>query len=136
MLKFILIKVQCLLKLKVVKYGVIGCGATFIHISIASLCIFFIEHSIFQSNIIGFLVAYLFSYVMQSTFVFESNISVKSATKYFLVQFCVLILVIYLSKNLYQYSTYIQTLIVAMLLPGITFFIHEFWTFNSKKKQS
>ena len=115
---------------KIVRYGLIGGISTLIHISIASLYIFFIYDSLFQSNIMGFLVAYIFSYTIQSKFVFEREISRDRAIKYFLVQVGALVVAILLSDILDGFNSYIKSIIVALLLPLITFFIHKFWTFK------
>ena len=113
------------------KYGLVGILATLLHIIIASSYILFINDSVFQSNIIGFLVAYVFSYLMQSKFVFEHAVSVKKATKYFMVQFGSLILAILASEIFDSYNSYLRTLIVAGLLPLITFIVHKIWTFRT-----
>jgi len=115
---------------KIVRYGFIGGISTFIHISIASLFIYFISNSLFLSNITGFLVAYIFSYTVQSKFVFDNKISIEKATKYFLVQIGALIIAILLSDILNEFNSYIKSIIVAFLLPLVTFFIHKFWTFR------
>jgi len=115
---------------KLVRYGFIGGISTLIHISVASLYIYFINNSLFISNIIGFLVAYIFSYTIQSKFVFEHKVNLNKATKYFLVQIGALILAIFLSDILDGFNSYIKSIIVALLLPLVTFFIHKFWTFK------
>ena len=115
---------------KIVRYGFIGGISTLIHISTASLFIYFISNSLFLSNITGFLVAYIFSYTIQSKFVFENKISLEKAIKYFLVQIGALIIAILLSDILNEFNSYIKSIIVAFLLPLVTFFIHKFWTFR------
>ncbi len=115
---------------KLVRYALIGGISTLIHIVMASLYIFFINHSLFQSNIAGFLVAYLFSYTIQSKFVFEEEFSTGRAFKYFLVQIGALLIAILLTDKINEYNSYIKTIVVALLLPLITFFIHKFWTFK------
>jgi putative flippase GtrA len=117
---------------KLIRYALIGGISTLIHISIASLYIFFIYDSLFQSNIIGFLVAYIFSYTIQSKFVFEREISRDRAIKYFLVQVGALVVAILLSDILDGFNSYIKSIIVALLLPLVTFFIHKFWTFKGE----
>ena len=117
---------------KLIRYALIGGISALIHISIASLYIFFIYDSLFQSNIIGFLVAYIFSYTIQSKFVFEREISRDRAIKYFLVQVGALVVAILLSDILDGFNSYIKSIIVALLLPLVTFFIHKFWTFKGE----
>jgi putative flippase GtrA len=113
-----------------VRYAFIGGVSTLIHIAGASLYIYFINSSLLQSNIVGFLLAYTFSYTIQSKFVFESKLSQAKAIKYFLVQVVALLIAIFVSDILDGYNSYIKTIIVALLLPLVTFFVHKFWTFK------
>jgi len=118
---------------KLIRYGFIGGISTLIHISGASIYIYFITNSLLQSNIVGFLIAYIFSYTIQSKFVFESQISKERALRYFIVQILALFVAISISDILSQYNSYIKTVIVAMLLPLVTFFVHKFWTFKNRR---
>ncbi len=123
-------KIKHLFSYKIVKYALVGGTATLIHIFVASLYIYFIHDSVLQSNIVGFLVAYVFSYIVQSMLVFEHAISMQKAIKYFIVQFSALLLAIFSSEVFDSYNSYLRTLIVAVLLPLITFVMHKFWTFK------
>jgi len=125
-------KIRHLFSLKILKYAIVGGISTLIHLSVASLFIYFITPSLFQSNIVGFLVAYLFSYFMQSRYVFEHAISVTKASKYFIVQFGSLLLSIFLSHMFHDYNQYLQTILVIIFMPLITFVIHKLWTFKEK----
>ncbi len=123
-------KTKYLFSYKIVRYALVGGTATLIHILVASLYIYFINNSVLQSNIIGFLVAYVFSYLVQSKLVFEHAVSIQKAIKYFIVQFGALLLAIFSSEIFDSYNSYLRTLIVAVLLPLITFVMHKFWTFK------
>ena len=122
--------IEYLISHKLVRYAFIGGVSTLIHISGASTYIYFINNSLLQSNIVGFLIAYIFSYTIQSKFVFEATISKKKAIKYFVVQTLALLVAISISDILSEYSSYIKSVIVALLLPLVTFFVHKFWTFR------
>jgi putative flippase GtrA len=122
--------IEYLISHKLIRYALIGGVSTLIHISGASAYIYFINNSLLQSNIIGFLIAYIFSYTIQSKFVFESTINKKRAIKYFIVQILALLVAIYISDILSGYNSYIKSIIVALLLPLVTFFVHKFWTFK------
>ncbi len=124
-------KLKNLSEYKIIRYGFLGGIATLIHFSVASLYLYFINNSIVQSNITGFLIAYIFSYLMQSKFVFEHKISIEKAIKYFIVQFTSLLLAISLSGLFDDFNSYLRTLIIVVLLPLITFVIHKFWTFKT-----
>ena len=115
---------------KLFKYGIIGGISTLIHIGVASLYIYTVNDSLFQSNVAGFLVAYIFSYIMQSLFVFEHAISWSKAGKYFIVQFGSLLASIMISNMFYMLNSYVKTLLVVVFMPLVTFTIHKFWTFK------
>ena len=122
--------IEYLLSHKLIRYALIGGVSTLIHIGGASVYIYLINSSLLQSNIVGFLIAYTFSYTIQSKFVFEAKISRDKAIRYFIVQILALLVAIALSDILSSYNSYIKSIIVALLLPLVTFFVHKFWTFR------
>lgn len=126
-------KIKKLLSYKLIRYVLVGGVSTFIHIFIASMYIYFVSNSVLQSNVTGFLLAYIFSYTVQSKLVFEHAVSMEKAIKYFIVQFGALLLAIVISNLFDSYNSYIRTLIVVVLLPIITFMIHKFWTFKEEE---
>jgi putative flippase GtrA len=122
--------IQKALEYKIIRYGLTGGVSTAIHISIAYLYIYFIDTSLFISNVLGFSVAFVFSYLVQSIFVFKHAINFLKAFKYFLVQFGSLLTSILISHYIPLDNNYIKTLIVVLVLPVITYIIHKFWTFK------
>jgi len=124
-----------LIKSKLSKYCIIGAFSTIIHLSLASLYIYFISSSVFQANILGFCFAYLFSYNMQTKFVFKHKTNIKKALKYFFVQLGSLLFAMLVSDMLNSYNSYIRTIFIIILLPLITFVIHNLWTFKKKEEE-
>lgn len=118
---------------KIIRYACIGGSSTAIHIFVAFLYLKFIADSIFFSNIVGFLGAFLFSYALQSRYVFKHRLSFSKATRYFTVQVAALMVAIILTK-LIPFDNYIKVVIIAFILPLITFFIHSLWTFSISKE--
>jgi len=123
---------KSLLDFKIVRYGIVGGISTLIHIGIAALYIYYINPSLMQSNIVGFMVAYIFSYIMQSMHVFGHEISWLKAFKYFIVQFGSLLSSVLISEAIGNYNPYIKTVFVVILMPLITYVIHKFWTFKEE----
>ena len=121
---------QKALKYKIVRYGLTGGLATGIHVGIAYLYIYFVSSSLFIANTLGFLVAFVFSYLLQSLFVFQHNINIKKAFKYFVVQFASLLTSIMISSYIPLENSYIKTLLVVLFLPLITYVGHRFCTFK------
>ena len=81
--------------------------------------------SVFQSNILGFLIAYFFSYFVLTKYVFEHEVSKEKAIKYFTVKFGVLLIAILASDTFNPFNSYVRTLIIVFLMPLFTFFIHK-----------
>jgi putative flippase GtrA len=115
---------------KLIRYALIGGSSTLIHLGIAFLWLYAVNASLFFANTAGFSVAFIFSYTVQSRFVFLHPLSLPKAFRYFIVQFGALLSALILSNALVGYNSYIKTLIVVVLLPLITFVIHKLWTFR------
>ncbi|MDD5159196.1 MAG: GtrA family protein [Sulfuricurvum sp.] len=115
---------------KLIRYALIGGSSTLIHLGIAFLWLYTVNSSLFFANTAGFSVAFIFSYTVQSRYVFLHPLSPLKAFRYFLVQFGALLAALILSAMLVGYNSYIKTLIVVILLPLITFVIHKLWTFR------
>lgn len=122
--------IQKITRHTIVRYGLIGAFSTLIHITMAFLTIYYVNDSIFISNCIGFLSAFGFSYLLQSTLVFQHAISYHKALKYFVVQFVSLLLSIGISDFAPLDNAYIKVLLVVIILPLTTYFIHKVWTFS------
>ncbi len=116
---------------KIIRYGLIGILSTLIHVTMAFLYIYFVNDSIFISNIIGFLSAFGFSYLFQSKFVFQHTISYKKALKYFMVQSFALLLSIVISDLTSLGNAYLEVILVSIILPIMTYFLHKIWTFST-----
>ncbi|OEU61318.1 MAG: hypothetical protein BA867_11735 [Desulfobacterales bacterium S5133MH16] len=119
---------------QIVKYGIVGLISTIIHISIAFLLVYFIDESAFYSNVLGFICAFLFSYLSHSKFVFYSNLSLDKVSKFFLVQFISLLLAIAFANLAEGLNPYLKVLFVALILPLIAFMVHKVWTFAEHEK--
>jgi len=118
---------------KLVRYGFIGGVSTLIHLAIAFLWLYYATSSILMANMIGFIIAFIFSYSIQSLYVFVHPLSYAKAFKYFIVQFGALLLSILISNTLSEFSPYFKTVIVIAIMPLITFLIHKGWTFSHQQ---
>lgn len=114
---------------QLIKYGCVGVLSTFIHFCTASLFVMMVCHSLFYSNIIGFMVAYIWSYYAQSKFVFKSNLSCQKGIKFFFVQALALILSVNIAGCVPNINIFFKVFICAIILPLCAFFIHKVWTF-------
>ena len=116
--------------LQLIKYGAVGIVSTLIHIGVASLFIYLVTQNIYIANALGFSIAFGFSYIVQSLYVFKHPLDAMKLLKYFTVQFGALVLALESSNLLTLENLYVQTLIISILLPLITFVIHKVWTFK------
>jgi len=122
--------IKKLASMRIVRYGVIGGISTLIHFLVAAAFLRYVSESLLWANVAGFLVAYIFSYTMQSLHVFGHALSVGKALRYFVVQFASLLASVYISDWLAQnFNVYVKTIFVIVLMPLITYVIHTFWTF-------
>ncbi len=115
---------------KIVRYAIVGGFSTLIHIIVAYVYIYTVNNSIFISNIVGFLSAFSFSYLVQSKLVFKHSISYIKAFKYFIVQFISLLIAIFISDYAPFENSYLKVILVVILLPLITYLMHNIWTFS------
>lgn len=121
-------------RIKLVRYGVVGLVSTGIHVMVASLFIRFISPSLLLSNLIGFFVAYHFSYYFQSKWVFKSHISLVKSLRYLVVQLSSLLMAVLFSHMVGDFSLYLKVVFTAVMLPLLTFIVHRAWTFADQKE--
>ena len=113
-------------------YAMIGLGSTIIHILIASITVWLVDASLILSNIAGFSCAFIFSYYFQSRKVFRRELSLILMAKYLVVQLSALAISIFLAHLLQSVNIYIQIILVAVMLPLVTYVVHSLWTFSDR----
>lgn len=114
---------------KLTRYAAVGSVATTIHMGAAFAFIYFINDSLFFSNVFGFSLAFFFSYIAQSKFVFASTLSFRKSFRFFLVQFTSLLLAITIVDLTKFLNAYLNVILVVIILPLLTFMVHRIWTF-------
>jgi len=115
---------------KLAKFGFFGILATLVHLLSAWTIIKIFAASVFLSNFIAFLTAFIFSYIFQTLYVFNTEFHPLKLLKFFTVQ-CGTFLFSYFISNLFPIqNSYLHTLLIVAIMPLITFLIHTFWTFK------
>jgi len=115
---------------RIIRFLTVGVASVIVHIIIAYFYIYFIDkESVISSNIIGFSVAVIFSYLLQTKVVFRKFISYDSAWKYIGVQILGVSISILVTDYLLVGNPYIKVIFVVVLLPMMTYTIHSFWTY-------
>ena len=119
-----------------IKYGLVGVVATSLHISVAILLTYIYALDIVMTNWIAFSVAFFFSYIGNTKFVFEQKVEHQNFIKFFLVSMITLLIITVISyfgkKN--QINPYIVIIIISIMIPLTTFLLHKTWTFKEKNR--
>ncbi|OEE68782.1 polysaccharide synthesis protein GtrA [Enterovibrio norvegicus FF-33] len=115
---------------RVARFGLTGGLASLTHISVAFAMLHFSASSVFAANLIGFACAFSLSYLMQSLFVFKKSLSLKNATRFFIVQFSALLISQLISESLSDTNNYLRVMLVVFMIPMVTYVIHRFWTYK------
>ena len=115
---------------QIVKYGFLGVIATLIHLLSAWTIIYLFASTVFISNTVAFFIAFSFSYVAQTLYVFNSEFHILKFVKFFTVQFGTFLFSFFISNVVTIQSSYLHTLLLVAIMPLITFSIHKFWTFK------
>ncbi|MEZ8141245.1 polysaccharide synthesis protein GtrA [Enterovibrio norvegicus FF-162] len=122
--------VEKLLTYRLIRFGLTGGLASLTHIIIAFTLLLFFATNVFIANLIGFVCAFGLSYLMQSLFVFKKSLSLKNATRFFIVQFSALLIAQLISELFSETNSYLRVLLVVFMIPMVTYVIHRFWTYK------
>lgn len=124
------------MKIKLIKYGIVGVGGTFIHIGILTL---FVEYFLCDpviSSTIGFIATVIFSYYLNYNWTFKSNKKHSVAfPRYALVSLSGLLLntlIMFISVNVMFLWYGIGQLIAIILIPISNFTFNFYWSFRGK----
>ncbi|WP_157753590.1 GtrA family protein [Ghiorsea bivora] len=121
-----------ILLLQLSRYGFFGIIATLIHLLSAWLLIYGLSTSVLLANSCAFLIAFMFSYIFQSKYVFKASFDAQKFVRFFAVQSGAFVLA-YMSSTWFRLDNqYIQTLLIVMVIPLVSFVIHKLWTFQVK----
>lgn len=115
---------------RIARFFFAGGLATLTHIAIAFALLRFLGVSVLTANLLGFSGAFGLSYLMQSLFVFNKKLSLQNAKRFFSVQFSALLISQLISELFRNSNNYLQVLLVVLILPFITYFIHKVWTYQ------
>ncbi|BEU05272.1 hypothetical protein OAG1_40720 [Agarivorans sp. OAG1] len=119
-----------LFSLRIARYGLTGVIATTIHFVLALAVLQYWPQAFALANFVGFSLAFVFSYLLQTCWVFQNQPSLNNALRFFVVQTSALCLSILLSSLLNDFSNIIKVAVVIVLLPLVTFVIHRCWTYS------
>ena len=115
---------------RIARFALVGGMATLTHITVAFIFIALAGDKVFLANLLGFGCAFSLSYFLQSLFVFKHKTSWRNAFRFFVVQLTGLLVAQSISQLLSTYSPYYRILLVVVLIPLVTYFIHKIWTFK------
>lgn len=110
----------------------IGLGATALHVAIATYLIGTLMLPIALGNAIAFVVANLFSYFSQSTYVFQRPQTSVQYWRFLSVSLVGLAFVVAISSALEALGVHylVSIGVVVLVVPVVTFGVHSVWTFR------
>ena len=104
-----------MIPVQLAKYGFVGAVSTAIHFIIAALFVYLVAPSLILSNILGFGTAFIWSYFVQSKFVFQSSLSTRKGFRFFLVQITSLFIAVSIADTIESVSIYLKIIIVVFM---------------------
>ncbi|GAL24193.1 GtrA family protein [Vibrio variabilis] len=119
-----------LLQFRLVRFALTGGVATAIHIAVAFVYLHLIQDNVFLANVIGFSLAFIFSYFAQTLLVFKNSVNWGNALRFFIVQFSALLVAQGISEIFSDMNSYLRVIMVVLILPIVTYIIHKVWTFS------
>ena len=110
----------------------IGLGATAVHVAIATYLIGTHMLPVALGNAIAFVVANLFSYFSQSSYVFQRPPTSVQYWRFLTVSLVGLALVVAISSGLEALGIhyFVSIGVVVLVVPIVTFGVHSVWTFR------
>ena len=114
-------------------YAVIGFISTLIHAVVAMFAIYQFGISSMIANVIAFLIALTFSYIGNASIVFKASLSNRNFIRFVSINGLSITLVAYTSHLIdgTQIPPYFSVLLAIIIVPGIGFFAHKYWTFST-----
>jgi putative flippase GtrA len=91
---------------------------------------------VLYANIVGFSIAFVFSYFAQTVLVFRHKVNLGNALRFFMVQFGALMISQAISELFSDWNSYIRILMVVVILPIITYLIHKVWTYSGSSEST
>ena len=117
-------------KIQFFRYVMVGGFSTLIHMLVGYMYLYYVEYSLFLSNIVAFFVAFTFSYTYQTLYVFRLKKSLINLAKYLTIQLLMIYGGMLIIDNMSNYNYYIKTVFLLIVITPTSFIFHKFWTFN------
>lgn len=128
-MKFYLMK---LTNMPFFRFGIIGVLNTIIHGSILSLLVGFLSFNVISSNLMAFIVANVFSFLLNSFFTFKTKATLLLYYRFLLSSLLSLALTLFISYISFSlgFSYLIGFGFIVILVPVFSFFIMKAWAFK------
>lgn len=119
---------------RIMRFGFVGIIATAIHMVVALSCKYYFSAPPQLANIIGFMIAFIFSFTGQYFWTFKSKASLpKAILKFFLVAFSGYLISAFLLFTLSEISVfndYYNLVVSIFIIPLITYFAGKYYAFK------
>ena len=122
---------------QLMRFGVIGVIATVIHVAIALLLHHLIGVSPLWSNAIAFITAWMFSYVGNRVWTFESETRhTRAIPRYFLVSCCGFALnqlIVFVTVSWWGWPFWLALACAVTIVPLISFTASRYWAYGQSE---
>ena len=114
------------------RFVIVGVATTGIHLVVELSLFNFAEFSTIFANACAFLVATIFSYVLNTIWSFSRKINTNIFRKYLFVSFVGLMVSISIAKasEIIGLDNLQGTFLVILILPMVSFLLHNYWTYK------
>ncbi len=115
-----------------IKFGIVGIINTLISLAVYNILLLLNMHYLF-ANSVGYCVGILSSYILNSKFVFETNMDVKKGSKFiltYLSSFIIGSFILYIIVEYFNIPKTVAPLIVSIFNVIYNYIINKYWTFN------
>ena len=124
--------------IKFLRFGCIGLLNTSLHFFVVIIFVEKILPKPVLANSIAFIVATIFSYIINTNWSFSHRMTISNLLRFLLVSSVGLCLTIFISSIARSQGVgyILATFLVVILVPPVTFLLHFYWTFGEVNKIS
>lgn len=114
------------------RFVVVGVATTGIHLAVELSLFNFAKFTTIFANACAFIVATLFSFVLNTFWSFSSNLALGIFARYLIVSFFGLVVSVSIAglSELIGLNNLQGTIMVILILPIASFMLHNYWTYR------
>jgi putative flippase GtrA len=124
-------------RLQIIKFASIGVVNTLLHGSVLWIVVERLHWPVLVAHCLAFIVANVFSYIMNCQWTFKSHFSFKSYVKFLSASLVSLLLTLFISgvAQWQGFNYWFGFAMIVVLVPALNFLLIKFWAFNQNEKK-